>query len=70
MASHARVGRELEAHLFGGVRRVLRNAGKLEIPVREGGSDPGSCRAELVFYDRTKATEAMVEHPRFCGSTI
>jgi hypothetical protein len=57
---------ELEAYLFGDVRRVIAAARPLTVRVLPLGADGSGTRwAQLVFFDGSKVMEAMLADPRF-----
>lgn len=64
--SRLAMGAELEAYLFGDVRRVIAAARPLTVRVLPLGADGSGTRwAQLVFFDGSKVTEAMLADPRF-----
>ena len=64
--SRQAMGADLEAYLFGDVRRVIAAARPLTVRVLPLGADESGTRwAQLVFFDGSKVTEAMLADPRF-----
>jgi hypothetical protein len=65
-ASRRAMGPELEAYLFGDVRRVIATARQLTVRVVPLGADERGTRwAQMVFYDSSNVTERMLAERNF-----
>lgn len=66
VARNSSMRRELEVYLFGEVQRVLRSAGQVEVRLLDGReNDAGIRSAALLFHDRARVNDAMIEDPMF-----
>ena len=66
VATTETIRRNLQVYLFRDVDRVLRSARQLAIRVVDGGDRGDGIRsAELVFYDRARISDAVIEDPLF-----
>jgi hypothetical protein len=65
-ASRRAMGPELEAYLFGDVRRVIATARQLTVRVVPLGADDSGTRwVQLIFFDASTVTEGMLDDRNF-----